>query len=58
MMKKTAYFSTALFAGITLVSTLFKVMHWPGANIGLTLGIVGLTFIAVPSIAVYKYRAS
>ncbi len=57
-MKRTAYLSTGIGLSLTALSVLFKVMHWPGANIGLVLGIASLAFVAVPSMAIYKYSKS
>jgi len=54
-MKKLAYFSGALTSMMILLGMLFKIMHWPGANILLTLGIAGLAVIFIPSFAKYMY---
>lgn len=54
-MKKLAFISTAVFSSLTLISALFKIFHFPGGNILLIAGIVGLALIAIPSMAKYKY---
>ncbi|WP_165366151.1 GldL-related protein [Brumimicrobium glaciale] len=55
-MKLIAYISGSLFTSITLLSMLFKIMHWPGGAIGLIIGYCGLALIFVPSFAVYRYN--
>ena len=57
-MKGLAFSTMAIFTGLTILGVLFKVMHWPGANIGLVLGICGLAFFAVPVFTFYKYKTS
>lgn len=54
-MKKLAFISSAIFSSLTLLSVLFKFFHFPGGNILLIAGIVGLALIAIPSVAKYKY---
>lgn len=47
-MKKIAYFSGTV-ASISLIGgALFKIMHWPGANIMLIIGTLTLTFLFLP----------
>lgn len=58
MMKGLAYSTAALFTSFTLLGSILKIMHWPGANIALVLGVGGLALIAVPIVSVYKYRAA
>jgi len=55
-MKKAAFIVGTTFASISLLSILFKAMHWPGAGIGLVVGITGFSLIAMPLIAFYKYN--
>jgi len=57
-MKLIAYISGALFTSITLLSMLFKIMHWPGAATGLIIGYTGLALIFIPSFAIYRYNKS
>jgi len=54
-MKLAAYITGSLFTSLTLLSILFKIMHWPGANAGLVFGLAGLALFAVPFMAIYKY---
>ena len=55
-MKGLAYGTAGIFTSLTLIGVLFKVMHWPGANIALVLGIAGLSLLTIPIVAVYKFR--
>jgi len=55
-MKKTAIILGTSFASITLIGSLFKVMHWPGANICLVLGMAGLALIALPMLAINQLK--
>ncbi|MBL4861513.1 MAG: hypothetical protein JKY09_00645 [Crocinitomicaceae bacterium] len=56
-MKGLAYSTGAFFTSTTLIAILFKVMHWPGAGIGLVVGVAGLSLIAIPLIAIHNYRS-
>jgi len=55
-MKKITYISGALFSSITLLSVLFKMMHWQGASVLLMVGLGGLAIIFIPFFAIYKYN--
>jgi len=55
-MKGVVFSILTFFTSLTLLGILFKVMHWPGAGIGLVIGVAGLSLIAIPLFAVYKYR--
>ena len=55
-MKKLAFFSGATFLSLTILGMLFKLMHWPGAGVILILGVAGLTLLAIPVVAMYKYK--
>jgi hypothetical protein len=57
-MKKLAYGLSAFFLSLSILGALFKIMHWPGAGVGLVVGICGLTLIAIPIMAVHKYKTS
>ncbi len=48
------------FLGITLATlgVLFKIMHWPGANVMLVSGLVALSFLYVPIYYIKKYKSS
>ncbi|MBP8791952.1 MAG: hypothetical protein KBE41_08930 [Lutibacter sp.] len=54
-MRKIVYISGALFSSITLLSVLFKMLHFQGAQIVLMIGIVGLALIFIPLYAIYRY---
>ena len=47
-MKKVVIITGTVFLSLTLISILFKLLSWPGANIGLTISIVGLAFVTIP----------
>lgn len=55
-MKKAAFILGTFFASISLLGILFKVMHWPGAGVGLVTGVVGFALFALPAIAIYKFK--
>jgi len=55
-MRKIAYISGALFSAITLLSFLFKLLHFQGAQTLVMIGIVGLALIFIPFYTVYKYN--
>ena len=55
-MKKAAFILSTVFASTTLIALLFKVMHWPGAGIGLVIGVAGLALIGLPLLAIHRYR--
>ena len=54
-MKKLVVISGALFSSMTLLSVLFKVLHWQGAAELLIVGIFGLAIIFIPALAKYLY---
>lgn len=47
-MKKIAYFSGGISATALVLGALFKVQHWPGANIMLIAGTLLMTFFFIP----------
>jgi hypothetical protein len=50
---------TGMIAGMfAILGTLFKVQHWPGASIMLTLGLAGLALVFLPLFARYRIRES
>lgn len=55
-MKKAVYITGTLFSSITLISFLFKLLHWQGAQTLLIIGITGLAVIFIPLLAKYKYN--
>lgn len=54
-MKKFAFITGALSFSLTPVGVLFKLFHFPGANILLLAGIVLFSIFFVPSITKYLY---
>ncbi len=52
-MKKSTIILGMSFVSLLFIASLFKTMHWPGANIGLLISCVGLAFVTVPMIAKY-----
>lgn len=55
-MRALAYSSVAIFTSISILGVLFKIMHWPGAGIGMVVGVAGVALIAIPSFTFYKFR--
>ena len=47
-MKKSIYIIGIIVANLIMFGSLFKVMHWPGANIMFTLGSVIFSFCFLP----------
>ncbi|SMG15556.1 hypothetical protein SAMN05661096_00784 [Marivirga sericea] len=56
LMKQFTYISGYLFALSSTVGAFFKVMHFPGANIMLFSGLLGLSFIFLPLLLVNKFK--
>ncbi len=54
-MKKLAYISGALFSSITVLASLFKLLHLQGAQILLAVGLAGIALIFIPAYAKYRY---
>lgn len=54
-MKKLVIICGALFSSMTLLSVLFKLLHWQGATELLIVGMFGLTIIFIPTLAKYLY---
>lgn len=59
-MKKLMYFMGFLGAATLSVGTLFKIMHWPGADMASLIGVIILLLIFMPLWALdrYKYEVS
>jgi len=55
-MKQFTYISGYLFALSTTVGAFFKVMHFPGANIMLFSGLLGISFIFLPLLLINKFK--
>lgn len=54
-MKKLAFISGAIVGSLFSFGALFKVMHWPGANILLVVSIALFSLVFVPSFAKFKF---
>lgn len=55
-MKKTAFILGIVFVNLFLAGTLFKINHFPGAGIVLTLSIFGFCFVFLPLVLSLKYK--
>jgi hypothetical protein len=57
-MKKTLFVSGAITGFGLVAGSIFKLMHWPGANALLILGIVALSLIFLPLVFLLKVKDS
>jgi len=57
-MKKLIYISGIVSANLMLLGSMFKVQHWPGAGVLLTLSIFILCFIFLPFALLSSYKNS
>jgi hypothetical protein len=55
-MKKTTYIIGLVSALVMLFGSLSKRMHWPGAGMELTLGLLGIIFVFLPLYFIVNYR--
>ena len=55
-MKNKIYYIGLVTCIIVTAGSLFKIMHWPGANIGITFGILSLCLIFIPASFVSSFR--
>lgn len=55
-MKKTVNISGLLAAIFTLLGSVFKVMHWPGAAVSFVLGIAIFSLVFLPLMIALKFR--
>lgn len=55
-MKKTIYISGISIVNLLLIGCIFKVNHWPGANVALTLSLVLLSFWFLPLALINHYK--
>ncbi len=58
MIRKITFISGAVFGSVTVLSVLFKLMHWQGAAKLLIVGLFGIALIFIPFYAKYKYDKS
>ena len=56
-MKRLTYISGFIFSAAFTFGLLFKLLHWPGADLQLLIGTFGLSFIFVPLVLINKYKA-
>lgn len=56
LMKQFTYIAGYLFALSTTAGAFFKVMHFPGANIMLFSGLLGISFIFLPLLLINKFK--
>lgn len=56
-MKKLIYMSAIVCLNIIVFGGLFKVMHWPGANLLLTIGMLSFAFVILPLAFINSYKA-
>ncbi len=55
-MKLLIFITGALFASLSTLGILFRVMHYPAANALLIFGLAGISLFFIPSYVIYKYR--
>lgn len=56
-MKKIIYISGIVSANLMMFGAMFKVQHWPGANVMLTLAIVIFCFWFLPAALINNYQS-
>lgn len=57
IMKNKIYILGLITAIIVFTGTIFKLNHWPGAGIMITIGLVTLVLIFIPAALINHYRA-
>ena len=55
-MKLLTFVTGALFPSLIILGYLFKMMHYPGANAMLEIGMAGIALLSIPLYAIYKYK--
>ncbi len=55
-MKKVMIVSGAFSVGAFISGSIFKIMHWPGASVLLTLGLVTISFLFLPLMVLLKTK--
>tara|TARA_B100000900_G_scaffold233508_1_gene198251 strand:- start:433 stop:603 length:171 start_codon:yes stop_codon:yes gene_type:complete len=55
-MKLITFLTGAFFSILSVLGLLFKIQHWPGATIGIVLGLGGFALIFIPLFTIYQYR--
>ncbi|MEQ8471100.1 MAG: hypothetical protein RIC35_07940 [Marinoscillum sp.] len=56
-MKRLTYTSGFIFSMAFSFGCLFKILHWPGANLLTSIGLIGATFVFVPMLLINKYKS-
>jgi hypothetical protein len=54
-MKKLAFISGAVFSAATVLGIVLKMGHWPGAMPLLVCGLIGISFVFIPSYTKYQF---
>jgi len=55
-MKKFAFISGTLSMSLSTLGVLFKIMHWPGANVLMIFGFSIFALFFIPAYASYLYK--
>ena len=55
-MKKTIYFIALITTFFIVFGSLFKIMHWPGATVMITIGSFSFAFLFIPLIILKKFK--
>lgn len=56
LMKQFTYITGFIFAFAATAGAFFKIMHFPGANIMLFSGLMGVSFIFLPLLLIIKFK--
>ena len=57
-MKLAMYILGTVSSMLFVIGALFKIQHWPGAGVMLTLGLAAFGAIFIPLFAIYHYKKS
>ena len=55
-MKKTIYFIALITTFFIVFGSLFKIMHWPGSAVMITIGSFSFAFLFIPLIILKKFK--
>lgn len=55
-MKLATYIIGTISSMLFVIGILFKIQHWPGAGVMLTLGLAAFGIVFIPLCAIYHYR--
>ena len=55
-MKKTIYFIALITTFFIVFGSLFKIMHWPGVAVLITIGSFSFAFLFIPLIILKKFK--